>query len=1765
MKKSPRIDASSPQAVTLYAHRGASGLELSFQCSRSDMLSARPPTPPRTASRIVIENTESPLAVQTPKESSFSALGAAEAGPSSRSSKKVNFSPWPKYIKPPTFASAMKSAPDFKIPPSTDSKPAKSILKATQSPIPVWSPNVDTFTTESLAMLLESVIQQLAGESMSSRLDAYMQFFGALRTYDGLPAGQKIAEKLHLITEFIQRDVNRDLADGSPLDTNLANQALKLSAAFVWHPEISTQLSEEFKIFLVDHSITSLHEAKAPKSVLTHYMSILSTQNFGTKIMTGARVARLLTVLQEITKNISGNAIVSHRLNIYQRLLGQAKSAFISQASLWIEHLIFGLLHHLKDTRSKAIALGFQVATEAGPNPILSKNIRDLFDRPLEHDRKLVTEVRERMTRMMATVDSGEHVPQIWSIIILLLRSKRWNLEQWDHFKEWVLVLQKCFNCSEPVIKAQAIVGWNRFVFAVSPNESTSRSLLKMLGKPVLSQFDRKKTDKSGSPPTQLALTSYYNLLYYTFRPSASYQYLDIIWEEYVVIPSSTIFSSVPVLSDCLSRILANLLWSTQAKIWIENRISDTTKMEAEELPAADSRWVRSRITSILKVFEHLFKASVWINDAVGKSHVALAWYSLSSALSLASSKEITPSGESTQAVASVWSLLHRLWIAGPSSLNADTTDIFFERFKFLSTTMLVSIGGIPFTEKLLLRNADETDNTPTHSHPNTTQESAILHLLRIISTTAGTIAPSQSYTRLVLGNIEAACNGRFSRGSRLELLQQCAELSTANTGAIPRAAQLSEVVWNATAQAAANALQSFPMESARGRDGSVSRDYENAIKILSFGLSFPSAFQEWSHLLEAFVRVVRTEKGNQAVAMMIVEPMAERLMHLSARDTYLPSTSLLGHSLSIPFLQGTGLGIDHSGIQVAGHAIFPHKLLESISQTLHGAYYKFSASTSHGLADFIEALTSFLGTGVPQFQYQILQCLQSSLGLWLKDESCKIHVDRGVDSRILTACRALSSATINILQKSVSHDLPSLENFEPILCAGLESSHMSTAKKYVELWGLTFGSQSFVTPATVLQAVQTAESRFQAATLPPQDGDRDTEMLPPPPPQDKIDQSLHQPSLDTQLSSPVMRTEDSPVLLEPTEQFHEPQLPSNLRQPMDAQIGDRASVSRKRKSHREMFSMIESIQSSSPANTPRKLGFDTPPHLRRLHGESLAELPLTPTLAPTENEEGFIGSSPTPGTRDPTPAMNSDAITSSHLPAELGVDPPSSPPEMQSRSPSPRKGRSKSARRRAAKARKALVGISGKQSTVNSPATSHLATENTDTPMGDAHDYDNENADATPRAKEITPSRRLRSALVKDPDTAEPSPVPLVDTDKTPVQQPTRRSKSRSSSKKKRKQTESKPADDQPQQSMDTPTDILPDSFMDSSEETDTQIASQLGQDLELAVDTHDRDHLQQSKLPDEPSMRKRKRDQEESSSSARTDRRRSTRLSTVKDVVNVDSLEPDASHSNPAPSRSVSPAKSKSLSPTATRRSARNLQRKDGDNALADSVPVTQDSVAQESTQDAEAPRPSKRSRKSIRLEDQSVSTAVDSTPQSVPRDTRSRKTRSRQYALEASQPELPSIPAEEQDDTGHLPPHINMDMVPENLVTEDQAGQNISIISTEEATATQVSEIEQVIEPAVKPDTEMDIDMDAVQQSGGIVEQTPSFATTGTQTQEAPPDPQADISEGGITQSLNSLLGEMKMTTLSPSAFREVDDLLFKLRCEAQNASARQNTSA
>lgn len=981
-------------------------------------LSARPPTPPKTSPRVVPHEErdhpeQSPVVFQTPGDTPLTENRSTNV-PSTGSSKRVNFSLWPNYIKPPTFTNTpSKPQSDLKtLPPSNERKPAKSILKpSSKSDDPSSFPSDVPETPESFAMLLESITQQLAGESISSRVDAYMHFHNALRAYEGVPSEQEMSGKVGLITQFIQRDLKKSLGRTDPLDTNLAMQALKLSMTFVSHPQILPQLSDDYRSFLVDHCVTCLQDVKVPKSIVIHCMHILATHNFSAKIMTNARLTRLLSALHELTSRVDGNSIVFRRLAIYQHVLTHSKSAIASHSDLWVEHLLAGLLHHVKDIRLKAISLGIQASKTFGPHQSLSKSMHDVLSRPIDGNRRMVLEVRGRLKNMLAAPESCVHVPQVWIVVILLLRNRRSSIDKWEYFKDWALVVQSCFNCSDAATKAQAISSWNRFVFVVSPSESTSPSLVRMLRQPILAQIENRK-EKGGAQLSQLALSSYYNLLYYAFRPSASHQHLDIVWHEYISLPAQNIFASVPTFSNQFSNALSNLMWS-QGKIWTENKVNESSKVKAEELPSLDCRWVRSRITTVLKVFEHTFKSSAWLDGSISESPIATAWTNLSKALAHASSQEITPSGESMQAVAQMLGILQRIWIAGPPSLNAagdKRLEQFLGRFRFLSTTMISGLGSIPFTEKLLLKTADETfqaANTPTHRHSreNSNLDSPIVHLLRSICDKPGMSEPTLSYSQMVDGVLQAACSGRGSRGSRIELLRQCAELHPTEKESRPSNIAFSQITWNSTAKLTADALCSFPIESARERDGTVSRDYDNVVRILSTGLEYPDASQEWTHLLASFVRVVRTEKGDRTIATMIIEPIAEHAMQLPVRSAFFVSSILLSQALSIPYHQEAApVEINAKTTNGEDRALFPHKLVDLVNQTLRLSYESFNASETAGLADFVESLTSLLGSGILAFRSAFLISLQDSLALWVKDEARSLDAEAGVESRVLTA-----------------------------------------------------------------------------------------------------------------------------------------------------------------------------------------------------------------------------------------------------------------------------------------------------------------------------------------------------------------------------------------------------------------------------------------------------------------------------------------------------------------------------------------------------------------------------------------------------------------------------------------------------------------------------------------------------------------------------------------------------------------------------------------
>lgn len=659
--------------------------------------------------------------------------------------------------------------------------------------------------------------------------------------------------------------------------------------------------------------------------------------------------------------------------------------------------------------------------------------------------------------------------------------------------------------------------------------------------------------------------------------------------------------------------------------------------------------------------------------------------------------------------------------------------------------------------------------------------------------------------------------------------------------------------------------------------------------------------------------------------------------------------------------------------------------------------------------------------------------------------------------------------------------------------------------------------------------------------------------------------------------SSPVIGANQLPAL--DTAESNEPQLPTQSAFTKD-QINNDVSVHFPN-DRREVFRMIESIRSSSPANSPGKLGYDTPVHLRRLRAsQGITEIPPTPTLAPVENEEGYIGSSPTPATRDPTPAINSDAPVSRSQDVAMtdATDLPSSPPELGSRSPSPQKRskRSRNERRKSARARKAMHRRSVEaQSFSNSPAkTDPVAGSATDLSQVDDQADPEENNDA-PQVDERPPSRRLRSALSQSTDNEQnlasmPSfgitPKP---TDTPSAEQSTR---SKSGSKRRKRKSFSKTATGDGQQATPQaealPAPPAPDDLVDSSsEDVETQIASQLEQDLELAMDVVVNVREESAQQPASPvSSKKRKREEEDARPTASKERRRSTRLSSTKDMAVIELEDPDATQSQDASGASQDLSLAKSTSPT-LRRSTRGSQRREDASTPAVVSPATEVS---ESTQEpvpdqASSQPPAKRSRKSLRHEDQSEAAMEENSSQVKPTRARSRKACSSRNEAE-SQPQPSQEHATQADATpkeielSHGQ-HADQDVPPESNVQEQAAVPPVPLVSTEEATDSQMTDMGPPTnsDPA-STENKMRMNVEPVPNQGptAVLEQVTTTAEV--QTDPIHPHPEPDASESGITQSLKRLLDDMKLATLGPQALREVDDLLFNIRVEAHDASRR-----
>ena len=861
--------------------------------------------------------------------------------------------------------------------------------------------------------MLRSAAFHLGGNLRSSKIDAYNSLLGCLNAYDDVPNSEDLAEKMVEILGFIRRDVLAKNLDGIP-DTQLAAQAVKLAAVLLYTKGTTNFIPEEFCSFIFEQSIKCMEDPTSPKILVSHHMHLLEKQKFSQRILVPEKLNRLFLVLNSITTRVKGNRVVCQRLNIYHRLLTQAKNLMISRMGSWIDHLISGMLSSIKDVRARAITLGMEAGLQIGTVSSVTQDCIAAFNRQSPEGTKVVVFIESRLKDMAKSKEDGVHVPQIWSVVLLLLRGRPQQIERWEHLKLWLGVLQQCFNTSDAQIKFQANIAWNRLIFALDVSTSTSLSLARVLKQPIVSQLERKSTDKSAKQAKQIARSSYCTLLYYALRPTATNVQLDHYWDLYVVDLLPRVFAGSQADIEYACDILRNLFFNgSQPKAWDVNKANSTGPMKPDDLLPLDSKWLRSKSESIMAMFDKLLESAEWKEPE--NSPVILLWQSYMSALGNASSKEVKVSMSTMTAMAKILDYLKSFLV--PSHSKTGFVD-HMEIFNMLLKDAVSKIGYIPFNEKrLLLTQSNQYEalaETPSHrgSPKSTCLDSASSHLLDLLLDMRGWVFSASR--QACFDTLLSVClHNSSSRRSRLQILRNIARHSSFEDKTPVPGTSLE--LWTSLAKETIATLALAKTSELHSDSPEYpGHEYRDVVKILEIGarLHSKSTCEVWEQLFDQICQVVGKEFGKAAVILTVHKPLAE-VIDREITDRY--DDIVVDHAISFlktlqwPISLKT---IEYAQVQLWGAMPIKHKsdfmeLLEDcqhlIRRILEGTYTFIGTMSEATASSAIDAVTMTIKALPEGHRRQFIAEAQQAIGLWIEDSEGAITRQSDVFTNVNT------------------------------------------------------------------------------------------------------------------------------------------------------------------------------------------------------------------------------------------------------------------------------------------------------------------------------------------------------------------------------------------------------------------------------------------------------------------------------------------------------------------------------------------------------------------------------------------------------------------------------------------------------------------------------------------------------------------------------------------------------------------------------------------
>ncbi|RPB11373.1 hypothetical protein P167DRAFT_606515 [Morchella conica CCBAS932] len=1033
----------------------------------------RPPTPPRESPR---SKKASTATAKDPFATTDSNILLAESSPppSSESSavdkpkKRVLWSPWTKYHKPdvPLTSTPIRSL--------IDAKNLKSILKP--SPIPLYTDSplgrpIAAHTFTSFASMLESVLTSLASPERSRKLDTYITFSNTLKAYDEIPDMPALEAHLPALCDFIRRDLTAKLEDGGNTDSQLIQQAIKLLVILAWTPRLVEAMDDTNAAFFLEHAIARIEDAATPKIIVNHNLHLLAQQKFPARVMTPERANRIVTALETLDERVTGKSITKERIDIYYKLLYQAKLVMTARISDWMDNLFGGLLSSVTEVRNRALICIAEVSRVLGKDKAVPRTLTNIFSRQVK-GKRMFESIKERLDQFIRDGE-GVFVARMWGIVLLCVKTLG---DHWEYFTPWLRIIEGCFNVSDKDVKVEAQVAWSKLIYSMNIGPNTTRKLLGLLCKPLEQYLDPKNAYSNTKKPRKAAMANVSVLLYYGFRPTATNKQLSDVWDLVVVglVEKMALSSKEEVGEGC--SILSAIFDSTRPRPWQETRVLATPPMAPEDVPRLDPKWVRSNTALVLNTLEVALRRGHWKEEA--DKGVKSLWAHFTKTLSDAGSKEIKVSAELMEAVAHLFNMFQRIWAAGPSALLGakeappTVSASFIKKFSFLVVTALQSLGTIPFTEKHLAYD-DATKfapaATPTHKYSSGGSPAVlnppILHLFQLFLNPPADVFPDEEYYESVRTILWKCVAGQDSRRKKLGLLASC-------TALLPHrdARELDHGMWQIFGQLARKCLAREKLATLPP----VVAEFRDVVRVLEWGC--PYELQGWRRLYEEFCAVVAAEQGEGYVAAVVVEPIAEVLRNLAVemdKTQSLKKAVMLVEHAAWPKAEKSFLKTPFGG---AGRRSLGSDAYEKLCDLLDHLLKRSYALCAEGLpmTDTL-ALMAALGDMLTRCPsggiLPLLKRLQEGLGLFIADEK------QVVGTKNTDAAARIYNLWVKVLEtltRLPAHDGKILDALQGLVTAGLQSRRKQIVNVTVRFWNDTFGEQSsLLYPPTVRSALK--------------------------------------------------------------------------------------------------------------------------------------------------------------------------------------------------------------------------------------------------------------------------------------------------------------------------------------------------------------------------------------------------------------------------------------------------------------------------------------------------------------------------------------------------------------------------------------------------------------------------------------------------------------------------------------------------------------------